>query len=78
MPKQEVFAIQKTYLTILFRPSMAILAREKNHTHGIEGFCLFANHWSYQHRGIFEAYFRLYVKEIEMRFNCTMGTWSSY
>ena len=41
----------------------------RNHTNGIEGFWSFAKHWLYQYRGIPKAYFPLYLKEVEWRFN---------
>jgi hypothetical protein len=36
---------------------------------GIEGFWFFAKHWLYQCQGIPKAYFPLYLKEVERRFN---------
>jgi len=42
-----------------------------NHINGIEieGFWSFAKHWLYQYRAIHKAYFPLYLKEVEWRFN---------
>jgi transposase len=45
------------------------LPRGWNHINGIEGFWSFAKHWLYQYRGIPEANFPLYLKEVEWRFN---------
>jgi transposase len=41
----------------------------RDHINGIEGFWFFAKHWLYQYRGINQAYFPLYLKELEWRFN---------
>ena len=43
--------------------------RGRDHINGIEGFRSFAKHWLYQYRGISKAYFPLYLKEVEWRFN---------
>ena len=45
------------------------LPKGRNHINGIEGFWSFAKHWLYQYRGIPKAYFPLYLKEVEWRFN---------
>jgi transposase len=45
------------------------LPKGRNHINGIEGFWSFAKHWLYQYRGIPMAYFHLYLKEVEWRFN---------
>jgi len=41
----------------------------RGHINGIEGFWSFAKHWLYHYRGIPNAYFPLYLKEVEWRFN---------
>lgn len=41
----------------------------RDHLNGIEGFWSYAKHWLYMYRGVPRAYFHLYVKEMEFRFN---------
>jgi transposase len=41
----------------------------RDHLNGIEGFWSYAKHWLYQYRGVPRAYFHLYLKEVEFRFN---------
>jgi len=43
--------------------------RGRDHINGIEGFWSYAKHWLYHYRGVPEAYFHLYLKEVEFRFN---------
>jgi len=45
------------------------MPKGRNPMIGIEGFCSPAKHWWYQYRGIPKAYFPLYLKEVEWRFN---------
>ena len=45
------------------------IPKGRDHINGIEGFWSFAKHWLYQYRGINKAYFPLYLKEVEWRFN---------
>jgi len=45
------------------------IPKGRNHLNGMEGFWSAAKHWLYQYRGISNAYFPLYLKEVEWRFN---------
>jgi transposase len=63
------------YAFLPIRGNHVVVLKEKgvpkgrNHINGIEGFWSFAKHWLYQYRGIPKAYFPLYLKEVEWRFN---------
>jgi transposase len=63
------------YAFLPIRGNRVVVLKEKgipkgrNHINGIEGFWSFAKHWLYQYRGIPKAYFPLYLKEVEWRFN---------
>jgi len=63
------------YTSLPIRGNHVVVLKDKgvpkgrDHINGIEGFCSFAKHWLYQYRGIHQAYFHLYLKEIEWRFN---------
>jgi len=63
------------YTSLPIRGNHMVVLKEKgvpkgrNHINGIEGFWSFAKHWLYQYRGIPKAYFPLYLKEVEWRFN---------
>ncbi len=45
------------------------IPKGRDHINGIEDSWPFAKHWLYQYRGIPNAYFPLYLKEVEWRFN---------
>jgi len=45
------------------------IPKGRNHINGIEDFWLFAKHWLYHYHGISNAYFPLYLKEVEWRYN---------
>jgi len=45
------------------------IPKGQDHINGIEDFWSFAKHWLYQYRGIHQAYFPLYLKEVEWQFN---------
>ena len=63
------------YTSLPIRGNHVVVLKDKgvpkgrNHINGIEGFWSFAKHWLYQYRGIHKAYFPLYLKEVEWRFN---------
>jgi len=63
------------YAFLLIREDHVVVLKEKgvpkgrNHINGIEVFWSSAKHWLYQYRGIPKAYFPLYLKEVEWRFN---------
>jgi transposase len=63
------------YTSLPIRSNHVVVLKEKgvakgrNHINGIEGFWSFAKHWLYQYRANPKAYFHLYLKEIEWRFN---------
>jgi len=77
-PKQVVSTIPMirfAYTILPVRGNYVVVLKEKgvpkgrDHINGIEGFWSFAKHWLYQYRGINQAYFPLYLKEVEWRFN---------
>jgi transposase len=45
------------------------LPKGRTHINDIEGFWSFAKHWLYHYRVIPNAYFPLYLKEVEWRFH---------
>jgi len=55
--------------TLALPRSIPIMARNIPLINGIEGFWSFAKHWLYQYRDINQAYFPLYLKEVEWQFN---------
>ena len=63
------------YTSLSIRGNHEMVLKEKgvpkgrNHINGIESFWSFAKHWLYQYRDIHQAYFLLYLKEVEWRFN---------
>lgn len=63
------------YTFLPIRGTHVVVTKEKgvpkgrDHLNGIEGFWSYAKHWLYQYRGVPKAYFHLYLKEIEWRFN---------
>lgn len=62
-----------TFLSI--RGNHVVVEKEKgkpqgrNHLNSLEGFWSFAKHYLYHYRGVPKAYFHLYLKEVELRFN---------
>ena len=59
------------HLTVAHSRQFASKPGRKYHSHinGIEGFWSFAKHGLYQYRAVSRANFRLYLKEMEYRFN---------
>ena len=64
-----------TYAFLPIRGNHVVVLKDKgipkgrDHINGIEGFWSFAKHWLYHYRDISNAYFPLYLKEAEWRFN---------
>jgi transposase len=63
------------YVFLPIRGNHVVALKEKGvpkgrkHINGIESFWPLAKHWLHQYRGISKAYFPLYLKEAERRFN---------
>lgn len=63
------------YAFLPMRGEHVVVKKEKgiplgrDHLNGIEGFWAYAKNWLYQYRGVPRAYFPLYLKEVEWRFN---------